>query len=138
MEDIQDLYEKNYKNIQADFIQNLKHFRKNRNLSQEALAERCDCSVSTIGNIESGVNFPSFELLIKFTLVLKVQLQDFFTSITDYELNPNKNSISYGKFYQFKEDISANFVKMLDQLYTNFQYENFHRPYKPKNSNEEE
>lgn len=56
---------------QKEFIQNLKKYRKENNLSQALLAEKCGVSTGTIGNIECGIASPSFELLLKMAEVLK-------------------------------------------------------------------
>ena len=64
--------------FQEDFIKNLKFYRKERNISQEKLAEMCDCGTSTIGCIECGRQTPSFELLIKISNALQVNPADLF------------------------------------------------------------
>lgn len=49
---------------QDDFIRNLKFYRKKKGYSQARLAELCEVSTGTIGNIECGKAKPSFDLLI--------------------------------------------------------------------------
>ena len=63
---------------QEDFIRNLKFYRKQHNISQERLAELCDCATATIGCIESGHQFPSFSLLFKMADALNLCPADFF------------------------------------------------------------
>ena len=46
---------------QIDFISNLKKYRQNKNLSQAELAEKCDVTTGTIGNIECCLAKPSFD-----------------------------------------------------------------------------
>ena len=65
---------------QEIFINNLKRIRKERGITQLQLAEMCDVSNGTIGNIESAVTKPSFDLLLKFADKLHVQPGDFFFS----------------------------------------------------------
>lgn len=48
--------------------------RESRNLSQEELAQRCDCSLSVIVDLEAGDLVPSLAPLIKITRALGVRL----------------------------------------------------------------
>ena len=64
--------------FQEDFIKNLKLYRKEKDISQEKLAELCDCATSTIGCIECGRQTPSFDLLVKIANALSVNLADLF------------------------------------------------------------
>jgi repressor LexA len=64
--------------FQDDFIANLKFYRKENKISQEKLAELCDCATSTIGCIESGRQTPSFELLVKIAKALNISPADLF------------------------------------------------------------
>lgn len=57
---------------QIDFISNLKKFRQIKNLSQAELAEKCDVTTGTIGNIECGLAKPSFDLIVKLSSVLEI------------------------------------------------------------------
>jgi transcriptional regulator with XRE-family HTH domain len=52
--------------------------RKQANLTQEQLAERCDYSVEFISLIERGINAPSVEKLSKMAQVLGVEVKDLF------------------------------------------------------------
>lgn len=49
---------------QKYFIDNLKYYRKQKGISQSQLAEACDVSNGTIGNIECGITKPSFDLIL--------------------------------------------------------------------------
>jgi transcriptional regulator with XRE-family HTH domain len=60
------------------FVVNLKKFRKEEGLSQEALARRCDVSPNHIGQIEMGRRFPSVELIERIAAVLKVEAYRLF------------------------------------------------------------
>ncbi|WP_407428635.1 helix-turn-helix domain-containing protein [Treponema sp.] len=48
---------------QENFVENMKFYRKKTGLSQAKLAEMCNVSNGTIGNIECGVTKPSFDLI---------------------------------------------------------------------------
>lgn len=58
---------------QTAFISNIKKLRKNLKLSQAQLAELCEVSTGTIGNIECGLANPSFDLILKMAKVLQTQ-----------------------------------------------------------------
>ena len=64
--------------FQDDLILNLKFYRKERGISQEKLAEACECATSTIGCIECGRQTPSFELLVKIADALEINPADLF------------------------------------------------------------
>ncbi|MBO4546901.1 MAG: helix-turn-helix transcriptional regulator [Treponema sp.] len=63
---------------QKDFIANLKYYRSQKGYSQAKLAEACNCQPGTIGCIECGRQFPSFELLFKISDVLEINPADLF------------------------------------------------------------
>ena len=65
---------------QANYIMNLKVYRKEKGITQEKLAELCNVSVGTIGNIECGRSKPSFEILVRISNALSVPIKDFFIS----------------------------------------------------------
>ncbi len=63
---------------QETFIENLKFYRNQKDISQAKLAEMCDCATPTIGCIESARQFPSFELLFKIADALEINPADLF------------------------------------------------------------
>lgn len=64
--------------FQDDFIANLKSYRKEKGISQEKLAEICDCATGTIGCIECGRTLPSFEMIVNIAAALKIHPADLF------------------------------------------------------------
>lgn len=81
---------------QKCFIENLKNYRKAKGITQAELAEKCDVSNGTIGNIESGVAKPSFDLIIQISIVLEVKPEDLFH--TDISISKSiKSSDSFSK-----------------------------------------
>lgn len=56
----------------------IKHLRAMRGFTQETFAEAVGVSTEAISNIERGVNFPSFEHLVKIAEILKCLLVDIF------------------------------------------------------------
>ena len=63
---------------QNEFIENLKFYRKEKNISQEKLSELCDCATSTIGCIEIGRQAPSFEMIVTIANALEIHPADLF------------------------------------------------------------
>ena len=62
----------NMDGYQQEFIENLKKFRTQKKISQAQLAELCNVSTGTIGNIECGLAKPSFDLIISIANTLKI------------------------------------------------------------------
>jgi len=91
---------------QEIFIQNLKYYRKQAHVSQEKLAEKCDCATATIGNIEIGRQSPSFELLIKIANALNINPADLFLRDTSKNQNELKSTL--------KELIESDFPKLVE------------------------
>jgi len=58
----------------------LRTLRMLRGLTQEELAEKAGLSVSSIGNFERGVHSPSLETLQGLLMVMKISVEDFFSS----------------------------------------------------------
>jgi transcriptional regulator with XRE-family HTH domain len=59
--------------LKAIFIQNLRKYRKHRNISQMALAEKCSTSTAYIGQIEIGNRFPSLDMIEKIAVALQIR-----------------------------------------------------------------
>ena len=81
---------------QKCFIENVKFYRKQKRFSQADLAEACDVSNGTIGNIECGLTKPSFDLLIKIADSLDIQPQMLF-----YDMSSPLDIHSSGKLFIF-------------------------------------
>jgi transcriptional regulator with XRE-family HTH domain len=60
------------------FIQNLKEFRKKEGFSQMKLAEHCNTTTSYIGHIETGLKFPSMDMIEKMAKILRIEPYLFF------------------------------------------------------------
>lgn len=56
----------------------IKEVRKNRNLTQEELAEKVNIDITTLSGIESGRHFPSLVTLEKIAKILDVALTTLF------------------------------------------------------------
>ena len=64
--------------FQKTFVENLKFYRKEKGISQEKLAESCDCATATIGCIEIARQLPSFEMIVKIASALDIHPADLF------------------------------------------------------------
>ena len=56
----------------------IRALRKERGLTQEALAEGIGRSVEAVSNLERGKSLPSFETLSRLARLLEVPVRDFF------------------------------------------------------------
>ena len=63
---------------QSAFIENLKYYRNEKQISQAKLAELCNCGTGTIGSIEAAKQNPSFDLLFRIADVLQIHPADLF------------------------------------------------------------
>lgn len=64
--------------LQTIFGANVRNHRKAKGLTQEALAERVEVSMETIGKIERGAAAPTFATAEKLALALEVQVTALF------------------------------------------------------------
>lgn len=67
------------KKSKLEFGKRIQRLRKNKDLTQEELAETLRISRTHMGHIEQGRKSPSMELLEKIARVLKVQVKDLFS-----------------------------------------------------------
>lgn len=68
----------NEKETMKKFGDNIKKYRMRLGLTQEKLAELCDCSSQTISGTETGYSFPSSKILFKLAESLHVPLTYLF------------------------------------------------------------
>lgn len=64
--------------IDIQFGARIAELRKQRNISQEELAERCGVHRTYIGSIERGEKSPTLNTIEKFAKGLGVEIVDFF------------------------------------------------------------
>jgi transcriptional regulator with XRE-family HTH domain len=67
--------------IKIRFGKRLRKLRRNKDITQEQLAEMIGVSADFVSQMERGVNGPSFDTLQKIALVLEVDVSEFFTPI---------------------------------------------------------
>lgn len=68
----------NEKDTMKRFGENIKKYRNRLGLTQEKLAELCNCSSQTISGTETGYSFPSSKVLFKLAENLHVPLMYLF------------------------------------------------------------
>ena len=87
-------------NIKELFGKKIKEYRKNRGLTQAQLAEMVNVDDKHISCIESGKNFPSADLIERFSTALGVEPKDLF------------------EFYYLQDtsDLKESIAKMLEKL----------------------
>jgi len=96
------------------FIQNLKEFRKKEGLSQMKLAEYCNTAPSYIGQIETGLRFPSLELVEKMADILRIEPYHFFKKKAVKNDNSDIESIFPLLPNSMKKQISTQIKTQLD------------------------
>jgi len=64
-------------NLRSQFGQRLRKLRRERDLTQEQLAEAVGVSVEFLSNTERGINAPSFELYFPLKYILGTVLGHF-------------------------------------------------------------
>lgn len=77
----------------------VREYRNKANLSQEKLAEICDCSSQTIWGIEKGYNSPSFNLMDAISKALDVPIVYFFCNETDINLSAKEKEFMFNKMF---------------------------------------
>lgn len=89
------------KEITKKFGEKIKLYRKRAGLTQEKLAELCECSKQTISGTETGYSFPSSKVLFNLSRVLNVSLMHLF-NFGDDESISNKEFSSIIEQYMSK------------------------------------
>ncbi|MBO4440238.1 MAG: helix-turn-helix transcriptional regulator [Spirochaetaceae bacterium] len=93
----------------SDFSENLIFYRTQKNMSQLELSGICECGKSTIGGIESGKTFPSFDLIFRIAYALEIHPADLFLR------NASKSREEVRKF--FDEELSATMREMVEKKF---------------------
>ena len=89
--------------FQEEFVKNLKYYRKEKGISQEKLAETCDCATATIGCIEIYRQLPSFEMIVKIAAALQIHPADLFLRNASTTVSDTKSIIRTELIPQIEE-----------------------------------
>lgn len=71
------------KHLKTQFGKRLQNLRKQKDMTQEQLAEKALISVDFLSLIERGINAPSFDTLEKLAIALDVPVKHFFEFDSD-------------------------------------------------------
>jgi len=88
----------------------IRFFRKQRQLSQAALAEKADISITFLSKIERGVKYPTSDTLSAIANGLGVEVYELYR----HDHSPVEN---HGLFERFKKDITKNLMETLQTVY---------------------
>jgi len=91
--------------FQEEFVRNLKYYRTEKGISQEKLAEMCDCATATIGCIEIYRQLPSFEMVTKIASALGVHPADLFLRNASTTVSNTKHLLCTELLPQIREFI---------------------------------
>lgn len=98
---------------QKTFVTNVKIFRHKKGFSQAELAEACNVSTGTIGNIECGIAKPSFDLIISMATVLNVEPSELFVSL---EAETESSKTNFIKEHKMLSEIYAQLKDYFEDL----------------------
>lgn len=105
------------KDIMKRFGEKVKMYRTLAKLTQEQLAEKCDCSAQTISGTETGYSFPSSNILFSIAEVLDVPLVYFFNFGEDVSIhNSEKVSLFLKTFNNLNETQQQVLLKVMEEL----------------------
>ena len=92
----------------------IRFYRQQRHLSQAALAEKANISVTFLSNIERGVKYPTSDTLSAIANSLEVEVFELFK----HDYSPSKNRVL---FERFKKDLRRNVITTLDTIYGEYE-----------------
>ena len=93
----------------------IRFYRQQRKLSQAALAEKANISVTFLSNIERGIKYPTSDTLSAIANGLDVEVFELFR----YDYSPLENR---DLFSRFKSDIVKNLMETLEDTYKEYEY----------------
>jgi len=103
----------NIQEIKNLFGRNIKYYRFHRQLSQAALAEKADISVTFLSNIERGKMFPKVETLSRLTESLEIDVHELFR----VDLIPDDQREMMNRL---TKDIKGTVIAALDEVFKQY------------------
>ena len=88
----------NEKDVMKKFGENVKKYRTRLGLTQEKLAELCECSSQTISGTETGYSFPSSKVLFKLAENLHTPLMYLFNFGEDPVISSKEEDMAIIKY----------------------------------------
>ena len=92
----------------------IRFYRQQKQLSQAALAEKANISVTFLSNIERGVKYPTSDTLSAIANSLDLEVFELFR----HDFSPIKNR---DLFERFKKDLRRNVITILDTVYREYE-----------------
>lgn len=105
--------------------------RKEREFTQEKLAELVNVATETISRLERGVSIPSLKTLEKISLTLHVSLKDFFDFEYPQKSNESELEKETAKLLSYLETKKPADIKMCYLILRNL-FEQVEKNYQPK------
>jgi transcriptional regulator with XRE-family HTH domain len=96
-------------NVKSVFGANLKHYRKEKKLSQEQLSEKVDISVKHLSKIERGLTFVSADLLEKLSSNLEISIAQLF-------YNENENIYDDSILNKFDRITEKHLIRAMEKI----------------------
>jgi transcriptional regulator with XRE-family HTH domain len=100
--------------LRAILGKGIRFYRQQRQLSQAALAEKADISITFLSNIERGLKYPTSDTLSAIANGLGVEVYELFR----HDHSPAERR---ALFERFKVDITQNVLKTLEVVYNNYE-----------------
>jgi len=100
----------NGQELKAILGKGIRFYRQQRQLSQAALAEKANISITFLSNIERGIKFPTSDTLSALANGLGVEVYELFR----HDHSPAEHR---SLFERFKKDITQNVMKTLETVY---------------------
>ena len=96
-------------NLQKCLSNNMKYYRKQKNFSQEKLAEKAGASSNYIALIENGKYFPSLPMLQQIAKALEIDTLDLF----------NKKGLEYQNLNDLRLEVIEKVTNEINSLFKN-------------------
>lgn len=106
------------KDIMKKFGGKVKLYRNLAGLTQEQLAEKCECSSQTISGTETGYSFPSSKVLFSMSEALNVPLVYLFNFNEDQEIGNSETASIINKAVKNMNSEQKKFVLKMVQCLT--------------------
>ena len=94
----------------------IQKLRKDKNLTQEELAEKIDLSTNYLSKVERGLSVLNVEAFLKMAGVLDFTLDDFGVS-TDTKIDETKKELINRILSSSEKEIKA-YIKLLDTMHS--------------------
>lgn len=96
--------------------QRIRNAREIKKMTQEQLADQCDCVYKHIGAIEKGRKRPSIELLMRISVVLEVSVDSLLKDSANSYIGYWENEEFKPRFEQMTPKTRMALLTIMDQL----------------------